>query len=162
MNKRIVVLTGTVAMNLIIGNVYDYEQYIKDFFNARGWDVIAVRLIKDYYFSGVINISIELNLYDNFTAEQARAAAVGVLNSIPNPSWLPLGQFLLSNVKLQILSDAKPLTTNKDETDVSNIGELLDFTGDLIKDTAKGAAENPLTPIALVGGAIVIILLLKK
>lgn len=165
---RLVRLTGTAVINVLVGNVQSYEPVVKSALENQGWNISAVRITKSALaiFSSNVNIAIDANVDDSFSAEQARQNAVNVLTTIPGDSIAYYGSPLFTDVNLQVLSDSINPTANQDTTQQGNFSEIIKSVGDAVLKAGAGAvgdtAKNSSTPIAIAAVVIVGMLLILK
>lgn len=156
---RPVALTGTAQLNILVGNVFNYEGTIKAALESAGWNISAVRITKQTLFTNQINITIEANVDSAYTAEQARQNATQLLSTIPGESYAYVGSSLLSNVSLQVLRDGTPSNASQDATNNDAVSTILNAVGNTalntVKDSTVGLTKNPLFPVALIGFAVV-------
>lgn len=176
MTQRLVVLSGTLAFNRLIGDVENYTDYVRQAFTAAGWNIAALRLVKGTLFSSSCNITIEAYVESSYTAEQARANATSLLGELATPlGWqdvvVPIGAYfgsgkLFSNIALYVLSDNAPQTINRDTTGTTAVDKILNSIGNAAIDIPKNAisniTSNPATPIAIAAGVILLVVILKK
>lgn len=152
--SRIVVLSGTAQLNLLIRDPFNYEAVIKDALTNAGFTINAVRVTQQTFFSNAINITIESYVNDEFSAEQQRVGIENALANIAGQSYVYYNSPLLSNVNLSILSDGQAATINHDTTDQNALQSILDSIGNAALDVPKDFAKNSITPIAIAALAI--------
>lgn len=167
MAKRLIVLTGTAnfypssAPTSIITKVQfksdaQYAQLVADALRQQGWDIVGVRLSQNL---GRANITIEANVYDQYSAEDARISATNVLSNIQD-GYIYNGN-IFSNVSLRILSEGALPNATGDATLNTTLNTITGAASNLIGKTAVAGASNPTTPIMLVVGALALLILLR-
>ena len=92
--SRIVTLTGTAKYNNTsplttihqavtgIGEPQAYENYVKGLFQARGWDILAIRFHRNLS-SVIVKIGIEARVNDNISSTEVQREAIQILNNVP-------------------------------------------------------------------------------
>lgn len=161
--SRLVVLTGTAQINVVIGDVVNYEKNIADALSNAGFDVKSVRISKGVVFSNGINITIECYVDDHYTAQQARESAAAVIGSIPNVNFsFSFADRLFSQVSLAVLSDGKPLTATEDAVNNDTLTKLLSTGEVLVNKATENLTSNIGTPLAIGAVVIVVFLALRK
>lgn len=161
--SRLVVLTGTAQLNVVIGEVANYEKNIADALSNAGFDVKSVRISKGVVFSNGINITIECYVDDQYSAQQARESAAAVIGSIPNVNFsFSFAERLFSQVSLQVLSDGKPLTASEDATQNDTLAKLLRTGENVVTSATENLTSNIGTPLAIGAVVIVAFLALRK
>jgi hypothetical protein len=137
--KRLVVLSGTAEFNQSVGSIDAIRPDVEQALKLQGFDVAAVRITK----SGLtrfstLNIQLELNVYNNYTAEEVRQSAI---NTLANAKRRWFGDFnYLTNVTMKVVNNYQ--TTTKDNgADQSTLEKQ-------VKDLA-----NALDPTKLLSGA---------
>ena len=84
-NARPVVLRGSSTLNrLFNSSIFPIESWITAALSNAGFDVVAVRYswVSSVPFGGnAINMEIEINVYNEFTAEQARVNAIRAIEA---------------------------------------------------------------------------------
>lgn len=154
MAGRLVVLSGTAQLNLLIRDPFNYESVIKDALVNAGFTINSVRVTQQTFFSNAINITIDSYVNDEFSAEQQRVSVINTLSNITGQSYVYWGSPLLSNVDLSILSDGQAANINHDTTDQNALQTILDSIGNAALDVPKDFAKNSITPIAIAAVAI--------
>ncbi len=167
MSSRLVILTGSASINSI--GTYAFENIIRDALTNQGFNVSAVRVSIQGALSSNINITLELDVDNAYTAEQARASAINVLSSMPNPDSIlnVIGGKPLSNVSLQVVSDGTTVpfndpTVNTTSSLDSMLQSITSGVGSVASSATAGLAANSFTPIMIGVVAIVAIFLLKS
>lgn len=161
--SRLVVLTGTAQINIVIGDVVNYEKNIADALSNAGFDVKAVRISKGFIFSNGINITIECYVNDQYTAQQARENATAVIGSIPNVNFsFSFADRLFSQVSLQVLSDGRPLNATEDATQNDTLAKILRTGENVVNKATENLTSNIGTPLAIGAVVIVVFLALRK
>jgi len=151
-DSRVVVLAGTVTVSQWFSpNLFDIRGWLETGLENRGFSVNAVRMSAAGWVGYTNNVEIELNVFNNFTAEEARQNAQQAIDDITANYGLA---DVFSNVTLHVQSDAYGGSnynppSSYDQT--NNNGD--DFWGGFLK--GSGAAF-------LVGGVVLAIVLLKK
>jgi hypothetical protein len=161
--SRLVVLTGTAQLNVVIGEAVNYEKNIADALSNAGFDVKNVAISKGIIFGNGINVTIECYVDDQYTAQQARESATAVIGSIPNVNFsLSFADRLFSQISLQVLSDGRPLTATENAVNNDTLTKLLS-TGEVIVNKAtENLTSNIGTPLAIGAVVIVVFLALRK
>lgn len=154
-DSRVVVLRGTTTVSQLFSpNIFDINGWLKTGLENRGFSVINARVVPAGWFSGYSdNVEIELNVFNNFTAEDARQNAIAAIEDISANFGL---NRVFSNTTLSVVSDAYGQSgSNPPSTyDLNNSnGEGNDFWGGFLK--GSGAT-------VIVGGVVLAIILLKK
>lgn len=162
-DRRLIVFTGTADFNVIIGDIGNYEPTVRDAFINAGWDIVTVRMNKAVLFTTGVNITIEANVVNYISAEDARVVATDVLNSI-QIGYLYQGP-LFTDVALRVLSEG-PLSNAPGDTTLNTTLSKITSTAsqlatDAIKEGAKGLGGNIGIPLAI-GAVILGILVLYK
>jgi hypothetical protein len=160
---RLVVLTGTAQLNVVIGEVVNYEKNIADALTYAGFDVRNVGISKSFIFSNGINITIEINVDDQYSAQEARESATAVIGSIPNVNFsFSFAERLFSNVSLSVLSDGKGLIATTDATQNDTLSKALNAASGLATTATKNITSNIGTPIAIAAGVVALVFILKR
>ena len=74
---RSVVLRGTVTVSQLFSpNLFNIGDWIKSALQSNGFDVVNVRTSASGYIGYSNNVEIELNVFNEFTSEQARQNAI--------------------------------------------------------------------------------------
>lgn len=161
--SRLVVLTGTAQLNVVIGEAVNYEKNIADALSNAGFDVKGISISKGVIFSNGINITIECYVDDQYTAQQARESATAVIGSIPNVNFsFSFADRLFSQVSLQVLSDGKPLTATENAVENDTLRKLLRTGENVVNTATENLTSNIGTPLAIGAVVIVIFLALRK
>lgn len=167
-NSRVVVLRGsTTPSQLFSPNFFPIDSYIRTALVNAGFDVIAVRSSSANFFGYALNIEIEINVFNNFTAEEARRNAVRAIEAYTANYGL---NRVFSNTTLSVVSDAyrPPGQAPRSRGVIDNPPSQYDqsggkaVTGDSQNPFNFGTALGITTPIALVGGGLLLLLLLKR
>ena len=182
-NSRVVVLRGTTTSSQLFSpNFFDLADWIREWLTGRGFDVIAVRMSAAGWLGYSNNIEIELNVNNEYTSEEARVNAIREINSITANSGF---NYVFSNTTLNVVSDAyvppgggglyqlppidggtvyanPPSSYNQQPGVNGNPPAPPASTGgsDFLASLGLGAGIS--TPIALIGGAVVLLLVLRK
>lgn len=158
--SRLVILTGTLDINQLFGSTTDAEQVIASALQNQGFNVTSVRVTEQGLLrGGGGNITIEVNVDDAYTAEDARVSAILVIQSIPNSAWA-IGQSnqMFTNVALKILSDGKSPTASTDATLDTMLNNLYQSAGTAIKNTTSNVG----IPVAVAAVVIAFLFLNKR
>lgn len=104
-NARVVVLRGTTTVSQLFSpNLFPINEWIKTGLENRGFSVNAVRTSAAGIFTGYQNnVEIELNVYNEYTAEQARQNAIAAIEDYRANYGL---NKVFSNTTLDVVSDA--------------------------------------------------------
>lgn len=169
---RLVVLSGTASFNQTFGDVSNLQPTIKTWLEDNGFSVAAVRTNKQALFGNTVNIELELNAYDNYTAEQVRQSAMNVLSSIQR-FWITGYYNVLASVNLRVVQDYKTTTTAKQSSfpsptpAQSNSGNSS--VGNLQNPFPDLSALNPMNlfgtaglSVGLVAAVLIGIIILKR
>ena len=174
--RRLVILTGTATLNVVIGEASSYASTIREALTAQGFAVVNVKVNKPQLFLSTINITIECNVDSQYSAEDARRSAIDVISNIGiQGSWFPnplniaamvLAGSAFSNVSLSILSDGQPATATSDATLNDALSNITSFGAGVVKQAVDNTTKNVATPIAIAGvvglGIILITLSARK
>lgn len=165
MSARLVVLSGTAQLNILVGNVSSYESTIFNHLTNAGFSIAAVRVVKNTLFTNQINLTIESYVNAEFSAEQQRQGIVNSLSNVRGESWAYWDSPLLSNVNLHILSDGQANTIGQDTTQSDALQNIINgighIAGNTVHDATVGAASNISTPIMIGVVAIAALFLFK-
>lgn len=169
---RTVALSGTATWNQLLGDAGSLEPLIREWLENDGFIVNAVRVNKQTLFQNGVNIELELSVYDNFTAEQARINAQNVLAKMT--SWW--GSFnLFYAVNLKVAADYKtttnapssfPSTTPAKNTNAGGTGannptnNPLDYLANALNPTTLFGTTG--VTVGVVAAILVLVVILKR
>lgn len=168
-NSREVVLRGTTTVNrLFNSSAFNIDGWIKTALENAGFAVNAVRYSwVSSILNNAANIEIEINLYNNHTSNEARANAVKAIESFTANYGMNKA---FSNTTLSVISDAyqapgsnpRPNTNQNPPSSYDNTGGQSVGSSGGINPFNFGTALGVTTPIALVGGGLLLLLILKR
>ena len=164
--KRAVVLKGkTTVSNWVSPNVFDVRDDIANALRADGFEVIAVKWTGDSWIGYEINLEIEVNVYTDYSAEQVRQRAIQVIESITRTFGTTIKLFW--NTSLQVKDDAlwRQGGNNNQQGNNNQLPNNIpppkdDDSSDIWKKFFENAGLT--TPVALVGGALLLILIMRR
>ena len=173
-NARVVVLRGSTTVNrLFNSSAFPIDSWIRTALVNAGFDVVAVRYSwqSSLPFGGNgVNVEIEINVYNNFTSEQARVNAITAIEaytanlglnkpfynttlSVAYDAYVPPGQTGSGGTRPRVVPPASPPSTY-DQSGVPNSGSQ--FFGNL------GYALGISTPMAVLLALGVGLVILKR
>lgn len=155
-DRRLITLTGTADFQIIVGDISNYIETVRQAFVNAGWDIVDVHMNKRILYTNAVNITIAANVVYEFTAEQARLVAIQVLESIPGQSYI-YGTGLFVNVNLSVLREGDPPNAEHDSTLDTTLSSITQAVNDLAKEGVKGLTGNIGLPIAIGVGVIAIL-----
>ncbi len=179
-NARQVVLRGTVTVSQLFSpNLFDVAGWIKIALQNAGFSVINVRMSAAGWIGYTNNIEIELEVYNNFTSEQARVNAIAAIEAYTANFGLNKPFY---NTTLSVAYDAyvapggssqsaspKPKSGNSngvqpyrspyDQTNQTS-PNATGGVGDFFSNFGKGLGLA--SPSALLAGGVLLVILLKK
>lgn len=165
-NSRVVVLRGTTTVSQLFSpNFFDVAGWLRTGLENRGLDVINARISGAEWFGYESNIELELNVFNNFTSEEARQNAIAAIEDITVNYGL---NKVFSNTTLSIVSDAYvPPGTGGYVNPPSNYDLNPGGSGQV--NNSSGTGSNWLDGLltgsgatVLIGGVVVALILLKK
>ena len=168
-NARVVVLRGsTTVSQLFSPNLFDIRSWIKTALENAGFSVNAVRMSAAGWVGYSNNLEIEINVYLNFTAEQARQNAIQAIDSYT--ANFGMNRVFL-NTTLSVVSDSLPVVALANVRNVRTASPIsqydytggqnvADDSGNFVRNFAAGLGLS--TPVAVVGGGIFLLLLLRR
>lgn len=164
-NSRVVILRGTVKVSQLFSpNIFDIADWIKTALENNGFSVVAVRMSAAGWIGYSNNVEIELNVFNEFTAEQARVNAILAIEAY-RANWGTTKVF--SNTTLRVGFDAyrppgtQPLPSPSPPSDYDqSSADDKDKDSDFLKELGKSLGIS--APIALIGGGLLLILILRR
>lgn len=168
-NARQVVLKGTVGVsNWFSPNFLDIAGWIRTALENKGFKVVNVRISVANWVGYVQNVEIELEVYNNFTSEQARVNAIAAIEAYTANFGLMKPFY---NTTLSVAYDAyvapnsgSPKSTPKSTPYVSAYDKSASVgsnsSGDFLGNFGKGLGLS--SPYALLAGGVLLIILLKR
>jgi len=173
MAQRLIVLTGSLQVSgYASANTGTLAELIRQTFTNAGWSLSSVRLTQQIINPSILNITIEANVFDTFTAEQARQTAANLLATgfVTTAGLFGIGggNPLFSNVALQILNEGALPNAVSDTTNsglYSALTQVANAAAGIAKTGVENAAANTglglSLPIAAVG-ILIVIMVMKK
>lgn len=103
--SRVVVLGGTAVLKRA-DNFGDVVGFVTKKFKEANWDIIGnITFTSAGYFSDKYNISLQANVLNSFTAEQARQSATDVLANIKEDNILFANESYFTEISLGVMAD---------------------------------------------------------
>lgn len=171
-NSRIVVLRGSTYTQWFTGNVFPLADWIKTSLENRGFSVIAARVSRAGFIGDTYNVELELNVFNNYTAEEARVNAIRAIEDFRANFGTTR---VFSNTTLSVVSDAYvPPGSSTTRTTTRTPAPTPSRTPSVYDQSNSGtggssgsgldfwSAAGISTPIALVGGGLLLLLLLRR
>lgn len=178
-NARQVVLRGTVTVSQLFSpNFLDVAGWIKIALQNAGFYVVNVRMSAAGWIGYTNNIEIELEVYNNFTSDQARVNAIAAIEAYTANFGLnkPFYNTTLSVAydayvapgSSQSSTTASPKPKGGNSNGVQPYQSPYDQTasnatnnvGDFFSNFGKGLGLS--SPYALLAGGVLLLILLKK
>jgi len=79
---RSVVLRGTTTVSQLFSpNLFNVGEWIKTALRSSGFEVVNVRTTAANWFGYAMNVEIELNVFNEFTSDQARGNAIAAIEA---------------------------------------------------------------------------------
>lgn len=107
-SRRITLIGTTRVSQWFSPNFYNFNTLIKQWLEANGFYVIAVRTSDPYWFNTDydINVEIEVDVFCEFSAEEARRNAIAALENAMGTATILGGQVrIFSNTTLRVQYD---------------------------------------------------------
>jgi hypothetical protein len=137
--KRLVVLSGTAECDyprLTIS--FPLTSYLRNAFTNAGWELVNFNVSWASSYNYTVNIHIEAMVLNTYSAEQARQNALQLINNFQATHTLRGLYKPYSEVNLQVISDFKTTTTQKEvETKANNTWTLPNLAKKAAKKTEK-------------------------
>ena len=165
---RVVVLRGTTTVSQFFSpNFFDVRGDIVSWLSSAGFSVNAVRMSPANWIGYSNNLEIELNVYLRHSAEEVRQRAIQVIESITRNFGTVK---LFHNTTLSVASDNMPVVRSSprpvpaqnppSQYDQTNNLPVQDGSGNFLDNFALGLGVS--TPVAVLGGGVLLLLLLKR
>ncbi len=159
-DRRTVILQGTANV-LFTPFGFDYEWEIKRWLKAQNFDVKSVKVAVGWTLSG-ITLTIELQVLNQFTAEQARLNATSVIESIVKTVGI-VNRKVFSQVRLEVAKDYYRASGNPDKA----AGPTGNYeapdpapNSNFLDSFASGLGVS--VPMAALAGGILLFIALRK
>jgi hypothetical protein len=121
--KRLVVLSGPAIFNQNFGNAENADDDIRKSLEDNGFDVANVRVIKQSLIWNNVIIELELNVFDNITAEEVRQRAQQIISQMTTYLIVSFANYkVFQNVQLRIVSDFQTTITDNSTNGANNNG----------------------------------------
>ena len=159
---RPVVLRGTVTVSgMFSPNFFNIAEWIKTALRNNGFDVVNVRTTSAAWIGYTTNIEIELNVFNEFTGDEARRNAIAAIEDYTANFGL---NKVFHNTTLSVAYDGYQAPSGSNPKPSTNPPSSYDHQSGT--DTGSGFVENfamglgVSTPVAaLIGiGALIVIL----
>ena len=154
---RVVVLRGTVTVSQLFSpNLFNVDRWMKTGLENRGFSVNAVRMSPAGWIGYTNAVEIELNVFNEYSAEQARSNAINAITDTTANFGL---NSVFSNVTLSVVYDANPsagvVPSPPSEYNLPPVGD-----GGFFSNLGKSLGVS--APIALVAGGLVVLVMLRR
>jgi hypothetical protein len=155
---------------LFNSSAFPIDSYLRTALTNAGFDVVAARYSWNSWFNdNSINVELECNVYNEFTSEQARQNAIRAIEAYTANFGTTK---VFHNTTLSVTYDGFARSTNGGptvplRTQISppssfDSSVALNSTGQSMASDAFFTALGISTPVALVGGGLLLILLLRR
>jgi hypothetical protein len=167
-NSRVVVLRGTTTVSQLFSpNLFNIGDWIRTALENKGFSVVAVRTSAAAWIGYANNLEIELNVFNNFTSEQARVNAILAIEAYTANFGL---NKVFSNTTLAVAYDAyvpPASTSGTTRNPVSPVPSRTPSVFDQSIPTSDStlnfwSAAGLTTPVAVVGAGLLLLLLLRR
>lgn len=155
MGKRTVLITGSMTANAstLISNITDFEPLVKNYFLNQGWDIVSVKLVGSW-FSYDVTVSIEANVFDNYSLADVKQNATSVLSNIYYIDSLIFDPRypIFTNVYVTAIE------ANRNQIDDAfKYNNSIDEFGNKVANVADQKTAEYLLPVVMVGIAVLLI-----